>query len=148
MSVSHSSASDRRRLWRGLCFWAVAGVVLLLGLAIAHGLWLNRRFETLGVETTGVVTRVYTKTEYRTERVTRRTSRRVKTTVHYLDYRFSVGDRSFEHSQRLGQGFVRVRSGDSIGIVYLPDDPAQSRPARDGEGNLRIRRMRVRSRHR
>lgn len=133
-------------MWWFLCLWLLVGLGVWLGVAVAHGLWLNRRFRLSGVETSGVVTRVYTKTEYRTERITRRSSRRVKVSVHYLDYRFSVGDRVFEDSQRLGQHFVDVRKGDSVVVLYLSDDPAYSRLARDKEKNFRIRRMRARSR--
>ncbi|MDE6445813.1 MAG: DUF3592 domain-containing protein [Alistipes sp.] len=136
----------RSRLWKFVFSWLLVGLGVWLGVSVAHGLRLNRRFRVSGVESTGVVTRVYTKTEYRTERITRRSSRRVKISVHYLDYRFSVDDRIFEGSQRLGQHFVDVRKGDSIVVLYLPDDPAYSRLARDEEKNFRIKRMRARSR--
>lgn len=136
----------RRRFWRFVGIWAAIGVAVWIVVAVAWGVRTNLRFEKCGVETSGVVTRVYTRTEYRTERVTRRTSRRVPATVHYLDYRFSVGGRSFEASQRLGRHSVRVRKGDSVVVLYLPDEPERSRLARDSGKNFRIRRVASRRR--
>ena len=120
--------------------WAVAGVVIAAVLCLSHAFWIAYRFRTEGAETMGIVTKVYTKTEYRTERVTRRTSRQVKTTAWFLDYRFSVGDSVFEDSQRLGRTYPDIRKGDSIGIRYLPDNPARSRLAFDKEGRHVVKR--------
>ena len=114
------------RTWRGVWRGALAALAAALAVGSGYAFWLNGRFKKEGVETMGVVTRIYTKTEYRTRRVTRRTSRREKVTVHYLDYRFSVG----------GQ--------DPIAVCYLPGDPARNRPARDSAKNLKIRRIRPR----
>ena len=73
------------RTWRGVWRGALAALVAALAVGSGYAFWLNGRFKKEGVETMGVVTRIYTKTEYRTRRVTRRTSRREKVTVHYLD---------------------------------------------------------------
>ncbi len=89
------------RTWRGVWRGALAALVAALAVGSGYAFWFNSRFKKEGVETMGVVTRIYTKTEYRTRRVTRRTSRREKVTVHYLDYRFSVGGQEFEDSHRL-----------------------------------------------
>ena len=132
------------RTWRGVWRGALAALVAALAVGSGYAFWLNGLFKKEGVETMGVVTRIYTKTEYRTRRVTRRTSRREKVTVHYLDYRFSVGGQEFEDSHRLGSASVGVRKGDSIAVCYLPGDPARNRPARDSAKNLKIRRIRPR----
>ena len=126
--------------WNQWIRWVIAGVVIVAVLWLGHALWIARRFRTEGMETMGIATKVYTKTEYRTVRVTRRTSRRVKTTAWFLDYRFSAGDSVFEDSQRLGRTFPDIRKGDSIGIRYLPDNPARSRLAFDKEGRHVVKR--------
>ena len=74
------------RTWRGVWRGALAALVAALAVGSGYAFWFNSRFKKEGVETMGVVTRIYTKTEYRTRRVTRRTSRREKVTIHYLDW--------------------------------------------------------------
>lgn len=126
--------------WNRLKKMAIAALLITAALYLGHAFWLNRRFRTQGVETMGLVTRVYTKTEYRTERVTRRTSRRVKTTAWFVDYRFEAGDSLFAASQRLGRTYADIRKGDSVLVCYLPDDPARSRLAFDEEGRHVVKR--------
>lgn len=138
--MENSASPTGRSVWRG----ALAALAAALAAGLCYAFWFNSRFEKEGVETMGVVTRVYAKTEYRTRRVTRRTSRREKVTVHYLDYRFSAAGQVFEDSHRLGSASVGVRKGDSITVRYLPGDPARSRPARDSAKNLKIKRIRRR----
>ena len=116
------------RTWRGVWRGALAALAAALAVGSGYAFWLNGRFKKEGVETMG----------------TRRTSRREKVTVHYLDYRFSVGGQEFEDSHRLGSASVGVRKGDSIAVCYLPGDPARNRPARDSAKNLKIRRIRPR----
>ncbi|MDE7305140.1 MAG: DUF3592 domain-containing protein [Alistipes sp.] len=135
---------DWKRWWRGLLIWAAigAGVFFVVGLVCAFR--IDARFKRDGMETMGVVTRVYSKVETRVRRVSRRVTRREKVTFFYLDYRFSVDGRDYEDSQQIGRAPSDLRKGDSIVVRYLPDDPSRSRLARDGEKNFKVKKVRRR----
>lgn len=137
--MENSASRTGRTIWRG----ALVALVVAAVVGLCHAFWVGSRFDKEGVEIMGVVTRVYTKTEYRTRRVTRRTSRREKVTVHYLDYRYSVGGLDYTDSQRIGTSYLNVRKGDSVAVRYLPDEPARSRLARDSARNFKIRKVRA-----
>lgn len=124
--------------------WAAIGAGIFLVVSLVCAFRIDVRFRNHGVETMGVVTRVYSKVETRARRVSRRVTRREKVTVFYSDYRFSVAGCDYDGTQRLGRTPADLRKGDSIAVRYLPDDPSRSRLARDGEKNFKVKKVRRR----
>lgn len=101
---------------------------------------MHVRLDREGVEARAVVTRVYSREETRTRRGTARRPRYEKVTVHYLDYRLTVDGRDYDDRIRRYGNLMTARTGDSLLVRYLPDNPAVHRPVRDDEGNCRIAR--------
>ena len=127
--------------WNRLKVWFIVGCVLVFLLFLGRACWLNHRFEQEGVETMGIVTRVYSKIESRSVRGSSyRTRRRIKEKIFYVEYLFTLDGRDYTRSQRLGRHSESIGKGDSIRICYLPDNPERSRLAFDEQGGHIVRR--------
>lgn len=124
----------------------LAALLVAFAAGAFYSYLMHGRLEREGVEARAVVTRVYSREETRTRRGTARRPRYEKTTVHYLDCRFTVDGRDYEDRIRRYGNLMTARMGDSLLVRYLPDDPAVHRFVRDDEGNYRITRpVRARS---
>lgn len=126
-------------MYRFLSFLTTKRILLALVLLLAalglYGYLVSERLEREGLETRAVITNVYSREETRTRRGTARRPRYEKVTVHYLDYRFSVGGRDYEETRvRRYDNLMTARPGDSLLVRYLPDNPDVSRPVRREEG--------------
>lgn len=123
----------------------VAGcAAVLFGAACLYGYLVGERLEAEGVTTKAVVTRVYSREESRPASGYRGWRRSRKVTVYLLDYRFRVDGRTYDAQVRRAGRLMTARTGDSLVVRYLPDDPSVNRPERDSAGDYRVTRPRQR----
>ena len=126
----------------------VAGcAAALFGALCLHGYLVGERLETEGVTTKAVVTRVFSREESRPAPGYRGWRRSRKVTVYLLDYSFRVGGETYGAEVRRAGRLMTARTGDSLVVRYLPDDPSVNRPERDSAGECLLVRPRSRGPH-
>jgi Protein of unknown function (DUF3592) len=110
--------------------WWTRSILFVIGtllLAVAgSNLYEERRFTSEALTASGTVVRK----EVRTTTSRRRATGTRTRTQHYdVEYRFAVGDKTFEGQGAISEDAWRqLREGDSIAVLYLPNDPAVNRP--------------------
>lgn len=121
--------------------YIAAGTFLLLMVAaVGYGAFNARRLNERGVEVYAVVTRVYLRAEYRNGPGPRGWKHRKKVSAYWLDYRFRVDTVSFEGKCCRSQNLMKVRTGDSLRVRYLPENPEVNGPVHREDGSCALKR--------
>lgn len=120
--------------------WIVTILCLVAALVGAAALWSGHVAEKLqaeGVEARAVLTGSSSRVEYVGYRP-HGPRFREKHTVYYFDYRYVVGGREYTGKVRKKDNLFTARTGDSVVLRYLPDDPGVHRLVQDSCGRYKV----------